>query len=331
MMQTIRQALCAAELLEGHGTMQPPTKPRRWASLLALILAVAGCGASATARTPAASPTATSTATSVPTANPTQLATAGPCAPSSAADTAPRYAIGDLIITVPSLASMAYPGAQIPEGTAPKPQPLDSLLPQGAFAGTPTNPNLAENGGGYALIVCNASTTQSHVLQSLDVRISELKPYTGQLNEWKSCSGSYARPNGVIEAGCGGYFGANEYLHATFPNGAVSGTAVTAHQTGTASASGNNVPPLPFTLTPSRSISLEVGLTISSSTSPGLYTFAFGIVADGAAPTFVPAASPVLLAPVAKTWSGSACEAPAMQSQIPPATNPPTYYICPAS
>ena len=40
---------------------------------------------------------------------------------------------------------------------------------------------------------------------------------------------------------------------------------------------------------------------------------------------------PMLLAPVAHVWNGQACTAASMLAQIPPATNPPTPYICPVS
>jgi hypothetical protein len=36
-----------------------------------------------------------------------------------------------------------------------------------------------------------------------------------------------------------------------------------------------------------------------------------------------------LAAPVAHTFTGAACNTPSMLAQIPAATNPETYYICP--
>ncbi len=40
--------------------------------------------------------------------------------------------------------------------------------------------------------------------------------------------------------------------------------------------------------------------------------------------------TPAFFAPVAHAWDGQYCTSSAMQAQIPPATNPPTYYLCPA-
>ena len=66
-------------------------------------------------------------------------------------------------------------------------------------------------------------------------------------------------------------------------------------------------------------------------TAAGYYTFAFGLAIDGATPAFAVVAPATLLAPVAHEWTGDACLAPEMQTQIPPATNPPTFYLCPAA
>ena len=48
------------------------------------------------------------------------------------------------------------------------------------------------------------------------------------------------------------------------------------------------------------------------------------------AATFGPAADPYLAGPIAHSFTGAACNSPAMLAQIPPATTPETYYICPA-
>ncbi len=54
------------------------------------------------------------------------------------------------------------------------------------------------------------------------------------------------------------------------------------------------------------------------------------MTADGTPLPFTGEGS-LLLAPVAHVWNGQACTSSGMLAQIPPATNPPTSYICPIS
>jgi hypothetical protein len=87
--------------------------------------------------------------------------------------------------------------------------------------------------------------------------------------------------------------------------------------------------PLPSSVKPGDGYGLN--LDIVPPTAPGTYTFALGIALDSAAPACVPLPHPVVLfAPVTHCWTGQACEAPAMLSEIPPATNPPPTYVRPA-
>jgi hypothetical protein len=85
---------------------------------------------------------------------------------------------------------------------------------------------------------------------------------------------------------------------------------------------------LPVTLTPGHV--LQAQITINPPSTPGSYAYRIGVAIDGAGPIYPTAATPAIVqASVAHTWNGDACLTSAMQSQIPPATDPPTYYICP--
>jgi hypothetical protein len=118
---------------------------------------------------------------------------------------------------------------------------------------------------------------------------------------------------------------------ATASPNATAGTVVAAAQTGVGSGSESRyyAGPLPVTLGPNQSLSFGIGIT--SPTTPGTYTFAFGIVIGGGAPVYVATSLPVLPAPVAHKWTGVACGSAAMQAQMPPPINPPSSYICPES
>jgi hypothetical protein len=322
----------------------PRPAPRPGAAILTLIslaaLLIAGCGVSSSARasSPATSattpvPTATNAPTPVPTADLSTLS--GPCAPASGsqAATVPHYQIGDLIITEARL-SLDYPAQQLPDGTPLQPVRLPSQSLSAEFPDSPpVNPHLKENPAGYQFLVCNNAPTQAHVIQSVSVRIASFTPYSGQLSAWQFCDGTFVRPQGANAGGCGGYAMFEEYLHATFPANAGADAAVTAAQIsagGLGPPGATQVTPLPDTLVPGKSLSFDIGLT--PPTVPGLYAFAFGLAIDGQPPAFFSTAQPVLLAPVVHKWTGKACEAPAMQAQIPQTvTNPPTLYICPES
>lgn len=300
----------------------------RGACLVLLCLLIASCGASpsptahstvtATA-TATATRAPTSTATPVPTADPGQ-----PCRPQPG-DTYTYHQVGDLVVRQADF-GLAYPSSMLPDGTPLNPY----LLPTGAYqhgiAGSPpTDPNLKEPGGGYIFTVCNSSATRSHALTSVSLKIASFTPYTGQLNTWSFCDGYFVRPTGAQYGGCGGGFAGDAYLHVSFPASAGAGASVAA-QTSTSAPTGTA---LPITLKPGVSILVNVGIT--APTSPGQYAFAFAVSVDGAAPVYFSTATPTLLAPIAHKWTGQACLTAIMQQQIPPATSPSSYYICPQS
>jgi hypothetical protein len=309
-----------------------------WVGVMLAGILLVGCGsATAGQSSPSAShpavppptPTATTAPTPLPTADPAQAAAV--CGWNQGMSRGAVH-VGDLFISHISF-GLAYPAVGLPAGTPLKPLQVDtaisnntwapgSLSPQPAMV----NPALNEQLGSFDVSVCNGSQTQSHVVQGTSIRIDTLASYSGQLSAWKSCDAAYSRQQTAGGGGCGGGYAGDEYLHATFSDGATAGSVVAAQPSqGTSPAIHG---PLPVTLAYGKTVELATGLTLPS--APAMYTFSVGIDMDGA-PIWFPISESMLFAPVAHEWSGEACSAPAMQSQIPAATNPPSYYICPES
>lgn len=325
---------------------QRRSSERRGLALLValLVLPLAGCGATAHAGRPSApakpTPTATATATAIATATPTTLPGAnggenvsiGPCDP--ALSSAPHFALGDLIVHM-SIAGFSWPGRKLPDGTpltpfklaAPTGSALNAQLP----LAPPVNPALDEPVGAYSLSICNTSKTKTHAISAISLSIASLTPYTGQLNEWMiagPCATYYGRPTGVQGGGCGGGVGpGSNCMHASFAANAKAAAVVSAVSSAANSCTGDI--PLPATLAPNQELPVTLGIT--PPTTPGTYSFALGIGVDGGPVMFSSGQTPILIAPVAHHWDGEACTQSAMQAQIPAATNPPTYYICPQS
>jgi hypothetical protein len=321
-------------LLHHHDFHHHVYQARRFSAgtVLAVLagLLMAGCGASAsTASLP--NSTSNSPATPVPSAAPTSLPIVDPTQVARAChDQAhvphPAVQVGGLYIaTQASFGNLAYPRVHLADETSLKPLQVPLSGPQPTDK-APTNPSLSErSGGGFVLIVCNGST-QNHTIQDISVRLETVDPYAGQLNEWSFCADPYTRsfPTG---AGCGGGPGEDEYLHATFaPDGSPGTIVATTQSPGIPS---DRFGKLPWTLQPGQTILIDVGIVPPS--APGYYTFAFGLGLDGAAPVFAASSPATLLAPVVHEWTGQACTDRAMLSQIPPATTPPTFYICPVA
>jgi hypothetical protein len=296
------------------------------AVLVGLVLALAGCGTTAaTATTGPTSTTPATTPTPLTTVAPAQVAQAcdSPAHPAPVPD--PAVLVGGLYVgALANLGNLTYPKAHLPEGTPLKPLQVADEIPH-LPSDAPTNPYLSE-AGGYVLVVCNGSD-QPHTIQGVAIRLDTLTPYVGQLNEWSFCAGAYSRAFGAGGSGCGGGPAEDEYVHGAFAPDAPTGTVVSTTQSVVIHIQRYGT--LPWTLQHGETLLIDVGIV--PPTAPGYYTFAFGIAIDGAAPVFAPVSPVTLLAPVAHEWSGSACLAPAMQSQIPPVVQPPTYYLCPAS
>lgn len=290
------------------------------ALLLAACGQTTGTGASTTSPTATSAPTATPTATPIPTAPASEVEAI--CGQRWSTRMEPILHVGDLYISKALLAGFAAPGTFLPDGTPLQPLKVavgdSSVLP----AGPAVNPQLLEHAdqGGFEINVCNGSASQSHVVQGVHVTLASFTPYGGQLNMWKYCDIAYthAQPGG---GGCGGHYAADEYLRATFAQDAPAGTSVTAAQT--ASEPGGHGP-MPITLKPHDSTSLNVGVV--RPTASGTYQFSFAVTVDGT--DYAPANPPAtLFAPVAHQWSGGACVK--FSAQIPPDTTPPAYYVCP--
>jgi hypothetical protein len=310
-------------------------------ALLLIVVVTAGCGRQpsaslATAQAPTATPTtAEPSLTTQPTVDPAFLAQCH-------AQNVPANAItqsGDLLIFKPTDA-FNDPAVRLPDQTPLKPLQVDTQVSNNALRGTAqvagataVNPGaLTGTTRGFAFIVsiCNASASATHVIQSVSVRIDTLTPFSGQLNVWSGCDLAFSRqdPN-VGTGGCGGGVSTDEQVKAAFPAGARAGASATAKQVGFSETS-NNPPlgPLPFHMSPGRVAYLWVGISVPD--MAGTYAFSSGFQVDGAPTAFGPTADPYLAGPVAHTFSGAACNAPAMLAQIPPSTTPETYSICPA-
>jgi len=218
----------------------------------------------------------------------------------------------------------------LPDGTPTnKPYRLTQSGPgaySSDFPNSPvTNPALKEmGGGGFLLSVCNISASQAHVLQAVSAKITGFIAYSGHLSSWQACDGTMDSHHNLSGGGCGGGVASCDCFHATFPNAAI-GTVVSMTQTESSLENpGDNLGKLPFTLNPGKAVTLSLGMD----TPPvGEYTFAFGLSFDGGSAIFTGNSPNTLLAPVAHTWTGPACQQPALEAQITP-TNPETYYIC---
>lgn len=287
-------------------------------SLLLLALALSACGQTtapptARATTPAATATPGPTDTPAPTATPTPVG--GYCSAPGAFGPAIGK-VGDLAFDAPRTLDM-YPALKLPDGIALAPLKVDGPSKSASASGWPVV-NIRQ----YVLNVCNTSTTASHVLRSVSVRLDAFTPYTSQLNVTRVCATAYTR-QGMAGGGCGGGMaGPNFQLTATFASSAVGTVASTTLDNGASAG-----PPL-VTIAPGRVI--QIWVTINPPADAGTYAFRIGFALDGAATAYPTSATPAILqAPVAHEWNGDACLASSMQSQIPPATTPATYYICP--
>lgn len=297
-----------------------------------LTLALAGCGGAGatsigTGGTQAtATPAPTATATPLPTVEAASLPT--DCNFMSGGT---NYRVGDLAVSKVTMA-LQYPAWAIPQGTPNQPLHLAST----GFNQSPTSGSVAVGSHGatdgyFAFSVCNLSTSQSYTLQSASVRVASFTPNAGGVTVWNPCQdGTYdALTQSAFNGGCGGGFGANEYLQATFPANAGVGDSVIAQVASTSPAGPNDpnpYPKLPLALAPGHVVGM--GATLTVPTAPGTYAFAFGLSVGSEPPVYFSTSTSTLYAPITKDWTGHNCTTPAMQAQIPTATQD-TYYICP--
>jgi hypothetical protein len=199
-----------------------------------------------------------------------------------------------------------FPGSFIPDAYV---DPLGAATP---FA---TN---------FSLIVCNSSATQSHVLHAVTVKITQVVPYTGDVNAWQPlpCSTSYfSTASGVVnEGGCGGADAAALFVSAEFAAQAGRGSVAEAHSAGGGTIS--------LALLPRATSAVSVSARLPQ--LPGTYTFALGIGADGGGATYGQASHAALYAPITREWDGVSCQDAHMRAQLPtPGSSPTAYYLCP--
>jgi hypothetical protein len=305
----------------------PMRIPRLFAGAVLLALVVAGCGVSPAAHTPSLppSPTATATATLSP---PPELVA---CKQALLRYGWAIHRVGDLLIAGSYLGLSSVKMADVtPLQPQLIPDPNDQALFNRRFPfHLLTNPM---ERGGFGLALCDASTTQSHEIEGVTFGIAQFTPYTGRVQSWSVCDGYYSRsvPGGATGYGCGYGFLADEMLHVTFST-AAAGSVASAIQVsfGPPTAPPRPTPygPLPATLGPGQDMVFFVTATLPS--TPGTYSFTVAPTVDHAALAPMAIGEPALFAPGAVKWGGLACLHPEMQSRIPPATNPPSYYICP--
>jgi putative zinc finger protein len=273
-------------------------------------------------------PTATiqPTNTPLPTLQPTQVTPNGaitsghPCGQGTSSD----VYIGDLRVSRVNFL-MGYPAYELPTTLATtQPYKLPAQLPQDAN-GEPNPPvNPSPN---YGFVVCNTSSTASHVLVGVTVRVAAFSAYNGTLNTWQSCDGTYQRPNGMSGAGCGGGYSADEFLRASFATNATTGAQVTASQvsTGSTTDNGPTATALPISLGPGQALLFSVEVTLP--TAPGTYSFAFGLNYDSVTSAPISTMQPTLFDSAAVKWTGQNCTKPELLSQIP-TSDTTNKYIC---
>jgi hypothetical protein len=305
------------------------------AVLVVMVLLSAGCGAAipASTKTPSPVPAPSPTATPLPTASAAEFATACTGGSNFGYARTTYYRLGDLLMSKGAYAGI--PSRKLPDNTPLKPLLTPDLNDQPAIdAHFPPEPMVNPIGVGVLLTLCNASTTRPHELEGMTVRIDQFVPYAGLVEAWTECDGFYTRsdPHGVVGGGCGYAVAADETMKVSYPPSATSGTELAATWTGAGGPidETRNAPfgPLPALLPPGQFL---VVLLTGAPTVAGTYTLSVAPTVDQTRLPFVPVGSPARFSATPQTWTGEACLTQAMQSQIPAATTPPSYYICPKS
>jgi len=277
--------------------------------------------ATAAAVNSAALPTATMIPASV-----ADVESAG-CPSLSLGSSTPRYStVSGLTVSNPQLYTpLNYPSAMLPSNApnAPYKVPLTASEAQQVITFHPNpsvNPSLDT---GYVVQVCN-QTTVAHTVSSIDVNIAGVIPSSGPVAVWHLCQdGPYDAATRQTTGGCGGSAGQVDWLAVNLPSNSTGAGA-----TAVPNASENsNGPELPLVIVPNKSVVFLVA--VHGLITQGTYTLSFGIGVDD----YVPVALDTLdatffIAPSPTVWTGTACQTPAMQAQIPAASTD-TFYVCP--
>lgn len=224
--------------------------------------------------------------------------------------------VGALKVTIPQRLQ-DYPSTLMSSNQLNAPYQIAASAVNNYAPNPPVNPVLSN---GYIFQICNQTTT-AHTLTSMRVHIASFTPRSGPLSVWHICQdGPYDAATKQTTGGCGGGLGAVDWLATTLPNNTTGASAL-------AIANPHGGVNLPATIGPNRSI--QVLIAVDGLTSQGVYALKFGVSVDGAAPTMLtPSDGAFLIAPSASVWTGTACQTPAMQAQIP-ASSQDIYYVCP--
>jgi hypothetical protein len=234
---------------------------------------------------------------------------------------------GDLRVSPTALAD-GRPTMQAPDSAPLKPL---ALPVQGTNGHAPTTipgwfAPAYDSPPDLLITICNTST-KSHVIESVSVKLGAFIPHSGSLNIWNPCAGTYARPTGVVPLECGETAAIwDETVRANFAANAQVGAIAPASLDDSAFV--GDLGPLPVSLPPGRD--MQIGIFVAAPAAAGVYTFAAGVTADKA-PLLFTAGQNMLLAPIGHHWTGKACLPPAMQAGIPANSPAETYYICPES
>lgn len=294
---------------------------------LTLSMLLSGCGAGSTTtsgqRAVIRTATAVATRTPTPTQAPYVAGQSAGCPSVASQPVPPQYrTVAGLKISIPQRWA-DYPNEAMPSNAPNAPYQVPLTASEATQPGVfqphpPVNPSLAT---GYGIQICN-QTSESHTITSLSVSIASFVPSSGPVTIWHLCGdGPYNAATKQTTTGCGGGMGDVNWLTATFSSDSTGATAP---------AIGKGVPygeTPPFVIKPNTS--RQVLIAVNGLTSQGTYALTFGMSVDGAAPTMVdPSDGSFLIAPAAVVWTGTACRSPAMQAQIPAATQD-TYYVCP--
>ena len=247
----------------------------------------------------------------------------------------PVYRIGDMLIR----AGYVGNGSRKLAGDTPHqplqlPDPNDTAAMAERFPVEPVvNPI---NGGGFAFTLCNASPTQSHEVEGVKLRINQFTAYSGPVQTWNTCDGYYTRsvPQGIVGTGCSVAIQWDERMRVGLAAKAAAGTeeTVTWVSAGTQPTDASrNTPfgPLPATVPPGQS--MVVFMQSNLPVAAGTYEFAVAPIVDHRPLPFAPIGEPAIFSPGGLKWTGAACRTASMQRQIPQATTPPSFYICPVT
>lgn len=294
---------------------------RAFFGLLVVGLLVAGCGATNHAQESAVATTVIATATATMAASPTPLATT-PMDACSAATRSTGVVIGDLIVAV-GPTNLNYPSVELPQNLPLAPYKLSDFEGSSLPRLPHINPTLT-GPGGFQLAICNTSAARAHRIDSVDMRIDQFTPFSGTLNAWSFCSGSYS-PQGAGAGGCGGGYETDANLSARFDPTASASAVALAVFTDVRTEYRAPGSPLALNLPPQKLAAMVTHLI--APTAPGYYRFSLSLNVDGASTPFVAEGETLLLDPQARNWDGTACQAPNMKAQIP--TGASGYYICP--